>query len=206
MSARRGAGGSARRERLPGNPGSGARTGPAGEAEARPVHARGDRREGGPGTLPFLAPHTHARARPEPSCPRRPGSPCGTGRRGPGSSGGSRSWPRAEDLPRRRPRRPARPRPGQSQGREAAAAAAAAAAAGEEAAREAAAAAAGWWPWRLGREGAGREGGRASGAPGRRRLHRSRCLREAHRMLLRDERIHSNPGSERELGEGRKRR
>lgn len=143
---------SARRERLPGNRGAG---------RGRRVHARGDRREGGPGTLPFLAPHTHARARPEPSCPRRPGSPCGTGRRGPGSSGGSRSWPRAEDLPRPRPRRPARPRSGQSQGREAAAAAAAAAAAGEEAARAAAAAAAGWWPWRLGREG-GRAGERRS--------------------------------------------
>lgn len=39
-----------------------------------------------------------------------------------------------------------------------------------------------------------------------RRLHRSRCLREANGMLLRNQRSHSNPGSEKELRERRKRR
>lgn len=54
--------------------------------------------------------------------------------------------------------------------------------------------------------GRGRRGPRRAGAPGRRRLHRSRRLREANGMLLRNQRIQSNPGSEREPGEERKRR
>lgn len=51
-----------------------------------------------------------------------------------------------------------------------------------------------------GRGRRGREPGRA-GAPGRRRLHQSRHLREANGMLLRNQRIPSDPGSEREPGE-----
>lgn len=49
--------------------------------------------------------------------------------------------------------------------------------------------------------GQGRRRPGRAGAPGRRRLHRSRRLREANGMLLRNQRIQSNPGSEREPGE-----
>lgn len=54
--------------------------------------------------------------------------------------------------------------------------------------------------------GRGRRGPGRAGAPGRRRLHRSRRLKEANGMLLRNQRIQSNPGSEKEPGEERNRR